>query len=143
MEFQDIISISGKPGLFLVQKQRNDGLILSRLDGTEKRFYASRSNLFSPLENISIYTLEDSILLKELFEKLDAKYNKELSIEASASASDLRAFMAECLPEYDKERVHVSDIKKVIKWYKELCHYNVDFEAKKEDKDSYLYSCYP
>ena len=129
MDFKDIISISGKSGLFLIQKQRNDGLILSRLDGTEKRFYASRSNLFSPLENISIYKREDSILLKELFLKMDEKFDKKLDFEANQSGEVLRAFMTDVLPDYDPDRVHVSDIKKVIKWYKELCHYDVNFES--------------
>ena len=72
MKFSEIVSISGLPGLKRVMGQRQDGLIISELDGSGKKFIPSRKHLFSPLESISIYTYEDSVPLLDIFIKMKA-----------------------------------------------------------------------
>lgn len=113
MKFTEIVSISGVPGLKRVIAQRPDGLIVSDLDGTNKKFMTSRRFLFSPLESISIYTYEDSTPVFDIFLKM-----KEVEIvDPKSDATALRSFMESVLPEYDEDRVHVSDIKKLVKWF--------------------------
>src|SRR5690554_4778028 len=121
MKFSEIVSISGVPGLKRVIAQRPDGLIVSDLDGTNKKFMTSRKFLFSPLESISIYTYEDSTPLLDIFLKM-----KDVEIvDHKSDAATLRSFMETVLPEHDEDRVHVSDIKKLIKWFNILNEYDL------------------
>lgn len=113
MKFSEIVSISGLPGLKRVMGQRQDGLIISELDGSSKKFIPSRKHLFSPLESISIYTYEDSVPLLDIFLKM----KDTTPVDANSNAEVLRDFLGTILPEFDRERVHVTDIKKLIKWF--------------------------
>lgn len=117
MDFTEILAISGEPGLYLVVAKRTDGVIAESLTDKKRKFYASRNNVFTPLENITIYTTDESVELKEVFKNM--KKEKNLP-DAKASNDDLRAFMLKMLPNHDQEKVYVSDIKKMIKWYQLL-----------------------
>lgn len=113
MKFSEIVSITGIPGLKRVVGQRQDGLIISDLDGNNKKFVPSRKHLFSPLESISLYTYEDSTPLLDVLLKM----KETTPVDASSDAETLRNYLATVLPEFDRERVHVTDIKKLIKWF--------------------------
>lgn len=113
MKFSEIVSISGLSGLKRVVGQRQDGLIVSELDGSNKRFIPSRKHLFSPLESISIYTYEDSTPLLDVLLKM----KDTTPVEANSDAETLRNYLGEVLPDFDRDRVHVTDIKKLIKWF--------------------------
>lgn len=117
MSLKEIISISGISGLKILVHQRHDGLIVSELDGSGKRFLSSRKHLFTPLENISIYTQTDSEPLAHVLWKM-----KQLSAEVpvadpSGNEESLKAYMARILPEYDRDQVYLRDIKKLIRWF--------------------------
>ncbi|HUH74605.1 MAG TPA: DUF5606 domain-containing protein [Chitinophagales bacterium] len=113
MKFSEIVSISGLPGLKRVMGQRADGLIISELDGSGKKFIPSRKHLFSPLESISIYTYEDSVPLLDIFLKM----KDTTPVDANSDANTLREYLETVLPDFDKDRVHINDIKKLIKWF--------------------------
>jgi hypothetical protein len=113
MKFSEIVSISGLPGLKRVMGQRQDGLIISELDGSGKKFIPSRKHLFSPLESISIYTYEDSVPLLDIFIKM----KDTTPVDANSNPDTLREYLGTVLPEFDRDRVHVTDIKKLIKWF--------------------------
>ncbi len=113
MKFSEIVSISGLPGLKRVMGQRQDGLIISELDGSGKKFIPSRKHLFSPLESISIYTYEDSVPLLDIFIKM----KDTTPVDANSNPDTLREYLGTVLPEFDRDRVHVADIKKLIKWF--------------------------
>lgn len=118
MELKDIVSVAGIGGLKRILARRNDGIIVSELDGSGKKFLSSRIHMFTPLENIAIYTQTDSEPLAGVLWKMkqqDAAGNAPVSPAADADA--LKAYMAQVLPEYDRDQVYVSDIKKLIKWY--------------------------
>jgi len=113
-----IVSVSGVPGLKKLVTQRNDGLILSELDGSQKKFYPSRLHMFSPLENISIYTDDgESTLLGEVFTTMHNKADSVALPLSNADNTALKKYIAEILPNYDRDKVNISDIKKLIKWY--------------------------
>lgn len=119
MEFSKIVSVQGQPGLFETLNVRGDGLIVRPLDGGKANFVSARNAGFSLLENISIYTQTDAEPLKEVL-KIIAEKKIKLPDPKKSSNDDLKKFFKEVLPEYDEDQVYISDIKKVIKWYKIL-----------------------
>lgn len=117
MDLKDLVAVTGISGIFRMAGNRNNGLIIEDLDTGKRKFAPSRKHQFSPLESISIFTDEDSVELKKVFENMLAK-ESELALPASdASPAQLHAYFAQVLPEYDRDRVTVGDIKKVIKWF--------------------------
>jgi hypothetical protein len=134
MEFNKIIAVTGKPGLFQVVSQSKTAIIVSSLTD-DKRVAISAAQNVSLLENIAIYTYEEDIpllkVLKAMFEKTAGKE----AISHKESGKKLEAFFAEVLPDYDAERVYTSNIKKVIQWFNLLVKAGMDFskiEATKE-----------
>ncbi|MFV0501245.1 MAG: DUF5606 domain-containing protein [Bacteroidales bacterium] len=116
MDLSKILSISGKPGLYLLVSQTKTGaLVESLLDG--KRQPAFSNERISSLEDISIFTLEEDIPLKKVFELI---YSKEKGGECISHKSDnnkIVQYMEEILPDFDRDRVYVSDMKKLFSWY--------------------------
>jgi hypothetical protein len=117
MEFREIIAVTGLAGLKKLVTNRNDGLILSELDGSNKKFYSNRQHMFSPLENIAIYTDEDTVALLDVFIEMKNQKATNAPVDANSSNDVLRNYLATILPNFDRERVNISDIKKLIKWY--------------------------
>lgn len=116
MDIKGIISIAGKPGLHKVISQTKNGLIAESLIDN-KRFPVYSNQQISALEDISIYTYEDDVLLSEVFSKLFEIEKGKESINHKSSAAELSTKVEEALPNYDKERVYASDVKKIIQWY--------------------------
>lgn len=134
MDLSKIISISGRPGLNrLIAHTKSGAIVESMLD--KKRFPAFGTDRISSLEEISLYSEDEDIPLKDVFKAI---YNKESggkSINPKSSGEELKRYLEEVVPNYDKERVYVSDIKKVISWYNLLHDQNIlDFtEEEKEE----------
>ena len=114
-----ILSISGKPGLYKLISQGKNLLILETLDATKKRVPAYSHDKVIALGDIAMYTDAEEVALAEVLESVKNKENGAVaSVDyKKASAEELHAFMAEVLPTYDRDRVHTSDIKKLIQWY--------------------------
>lgn len=117
MELKEIVSIAGVGGLKKIVKQRADGLIVSEMDGSGKKFMSNRIHMFTPLENISIYTDNDSEPLANVLWKMKSILAEHPPVSPKASADELKGYMAQVLPDYDRDQVFVSDIKKLIKWF--------------------------
>lgn len=116
MDLSKVLSIAGKPGLHKMVSQSKSGLIVeSLLDG--KRIPAFSHERISSLEEISIFTETDDVPLKEVLQNIFKKENGKKTISHKSSANELKALMTEILPDYDQERVYVSDIKKLVNWY--------------------------
>ena len=116
MELKDILAISGQPGLFRFVAQSARGVIFESLvDG--RRSNASASSKVSALTEISIFTEGGDLPLADVLTRIYALTDGKEAISHKEQPEKLRAFFAEALPEYDRERVHASDIKKVIAWY--------------------------
>ncbi len=123
-----IMSISGKPGLYkLVSNSKNMIIVESLADNRKLPVYA-RDRVVS-LGDISIYTNEDEVPLKEVMVAIKNKENgQKISIETMNKPEQLHKYFEEVLPNYDKERVYNHDIKKMINWYNLLIGAAVDFE---------------
>lgn len=137
MELKDILSISGKSGLFkLVTSAKNHIIIQSIVDG--KRSTAFASHKISSLEDISIYTYEDDIPLSEVFDMIFKKENGEKAINHKSTEKELRAYMTEVMPDYDEDRVYSSDLRKLFQWYN-LLHDNdllIQSDSEESEKNS-------
>ncbi len=116
MDLSGIISISGKPGLFKVVAQSKNNIIVESLLNN-KRSPAYSTDRISALEDISIYTYQEDIPLKEVFIKFAEKENCGPAPSHKESAKKLAAYLEEVLPDYDEDRVYPSDIKKLYQWY--------------------------
>ena len=116
MELKEILAISGQPGLYKYVAQSTNGVIVeSLLDG--KRMNASASSKVSALTEISIFTEGDDLPLADVFTNIYNHTGGKEAISHKEAPEKLKAAFAEVLPDYDRDRVHVSDMKKVVMWY--------------------------
>ena len=136
MSLNKILSIAGKPGLFKLLAQTRSGFVAeSLLDG--KKVTVNFKNNVSVLSEIAIYTLEEEVPLREVFEKIKIKEEGgKTAISHKDDKVKLEEYLFEVLPNYDEDRVYASDIKKIIQWYNLLHEHGiteyVDEEAKVE-----------
>jgi hypothetical protein len=137
MEFNKIIAVSGKPGLFKVISQSKSAIIVAGLRD-DKRAAISATENVSLLENIAIYTYEEDVPLLKVLKAMYIKTAGKEAISHKESGKKLEAFFAEVLPDYDAERVYTSNIKKVIQWFNLLVNSGMDFskvEATNEETE--------
>ncbi len=132
MDLSEILAISGKSGLYKVVSQTKNGLIVeSLIDGKKTPVFASDRS--SSLEDISVFTEKEDLLLKEVFKKIHEKENGGKALDHKSDKAELIKYFGEVLPDYDKDRVYFSDIKKIIYWYN-LLHDKKMLDFKEEDK---------
>ncbi|MCH5329361.1 MAG: DUF5606 domain-containing protein [Alistipes sp.] len=116
MEFKDVLAISGMPGLYKYVARSNNGIIVESLaDG--KRMNATATSRVSALTEISMYTEGEDVPLAAVMTSMHDNYNGQQAISHKENPEKLKEAFAKVLPDYDRERVHVSDIKKVFAWY--------------------------
>jgi len=136
MEFEKIIAISGYGSLFMVISRTNNGLIAESLED-KKRIPVFQNMDVSTLEDISIYTDSGEVPLKEVFVKIFEKEGGKETVDAHADNSKLFAYFKSIVPDFDRERVYASHIKKMIKWYNQLVKNNlIDPEKLKTKEES-------
>lgn len=138
MTLSDIVTISGKGGLFKVVSPTKSGVIIESLDEAKTKLVANASNKLSLLQEISIYTTtkEGSIPLDDVLKKINAEFKDDLGVDANSDPNELKSFFKAVLPEYDESRVYVSDIKKLVKWYSVILKYSPEIlTAGKETKE--------
>ncbi len=116
MDLTKIISISGKPGLYNLIKQSTNGFIVESVETGKKTSVASSNNV-SLLANVAMYTVETEIPLVEVFYKIAEKENLGPAISHKESGAKLHDYFCEVLPDYDRDRVYDSDLKKLFQWY--------------------------
>ncbi len=134
---QDILAITGKPGLYKLVSRGNNMLIVESLvDGKRMPTYG-RDKIIS-LADVSMFTDDEDVALNEVLTKLGEKEKFQLaSIDAKKSDNDaLRAYFAEVLPNFDRDRVYPSDIRKLISWYNILINAGIKDFSIEENKDN-------
>lgn len=135
---QTILSISGKPGLYKLVSRGKTNLIVERVDETHKRLPIFASDSVTSLNDIAIYTEADDIPLTKVFANIyKEEAGKALTLNyKKCSSKELHDYFAKVLPEYDRDRVHDSDIKKLMQWYNILVNNGItDFENPTEAGD--------
>ena len=116
---ETILSIAGKPGLYKLVSRGKMNLIVEAIDDTHRRMLAFSSDRVTSLGDIAMYTDADDIALWEVLVKVGEKEGlKPTSLKyKKCSSKELRAYFSEVLPNFDQDRVHDSDIKKLLQWY--------------------------
>jgi len=140
MNIEEFVAVSGKPGLYRMINNKSNGMVVENLDNGKVSFASLRKHNFNPIASIGIYvtTEEDTLNLKEVFTKMLEGIKKNPVPTNKASNDDLTKYLGKVLPEYDKERVYPSDIKKLVKWFSFLNDRNLlnleDEEADEKTK---------
>ena len=135
MALDKILSIGGKPGLYKLLTQTRSGFVGESLLDGKRVTVGMRSNV-SVLSEIAIYTLEEEVPLREVFQKIKEKESgKKTGISHKAEKIELEEYFFEILPNYDEDRVYASDIKKIIQWYNILIDNNISDFVKEEDAE--------
>ncbi len=136
MELKDILSVSGQPGLFRYLAKSANGIIVESLLTGNRTNYPSSARI-SSLAEIAIYTDAEDVPLWKVLNAMYGKYNGPAPVTPKSDPADQRKTMAEVLPEYDRERVHASDIKKLIAWYNLLVENGMtDFTVEEPRKEN-------
>jgi len=117
MQLAEIVSVSQMPGIFQVIGKKQDGLIVKSLVDSKTQFISGRTHMFSTLDNITIYTTDEPIALKEVLAEMKKQFAKNPPVASNASEADLKKYFGSIIPAYDTEKVYVSDMKKLVKWY--------------------------
>lgn len=133
MNLEGFIAITGKAGLFKVISQGKNAVIVESLADKKRMPITARHNA-NTLEDIGIYTYEDTKPLSEIFDTIAKKENAKQCISHKSSKEELLAYFSEILPEFDEERVYISDIKKVMQWYNSMQTAGLIELPKKEKK---------
>ena len=105
------------PGIYEMAANRSNGLIVYNYETKKKRFVPSRKHQFTPLESISIYTNTDTAALGDIFKTMLDKFETTPPPSTTSKGQELQDYFSSILPEYDRDRVYQSDIKKIIKWF--------------------------
>jgi hypothetical protein len=137
MELKDIAAVSGKPGLYKIVKPARAAMILETLDEKKQKIIVTGNNRLSVLKEISIYTTtkEGTFPLEDTLVEIHKKYKAELPVSSSSSETELYSFIEEIVPEYDREKVYPSDLKKLVGWYKIIHNHAPEIlETKEKEK---------
>lgn len=136
MKLDKILAIGGRPGLFKLLTQTRSGFVAESLLDHKKVTVGMSSNV-SVLSEIAIYTLEEELPLREVFQKIkDKEGGSKTAISHKADKLELEEYFFDILPSYDEDRVYPSDIKKVIQWYNLLVDHGIsDFSEDEEKKE--------
>jgi hypothetical protein len=136
MDLTKILSISGRAGLFKVISQGKNTIIAESLTD-QKRIPVFGHEKMSTLEEISVFTTGEDLPLKEILKSIYEKQDKKPVMDPKTSQDkDLKAFFESIVPDYDKERVYTSDIKKILTWYNTLVEKEIlDFTEKKSESE--------
>ena len=128
-----ILSISGKPGLYkLISTGKNLNIVESVADG--KRIPVYFSEKVVALSDVSIYTTEADVPLREVFQSIKEKEEgKKVSLGSKASSNEVFKYFEEILPDYDTDKVYASDVKKIFSWYNLLIENDISFEEEADE----------
>ena len=128
---ETVLAISGKPGLYKLVSRGNNSLIVETLDAQKKRMPIFGADKVISLADIAMYTDEEEVPLRRVFKNIfDNEGGKKVTLDyKKASKDELAAFMAQALPNYDRDRVYPADMKKLAQWYNILVENGItDFE---------------
>lgn len=121
MEYREIVSVTGLGGLFQLLATKSDGAIVRNLADQSTKFISARLHNVTPLESIEVYTTGDNVRLHNVFQKMKESESSVKLVDAkTADNNAIKSYFKSIFPEFDEERVYVSDMKKMLKWYEVL-----------------------
>ena len=136
MDYKEIVSVTGIGGLFQLVTTKSDGAIVRNISDKTTKFISARLHNVTPLESIEVYTTGDNVRLHEVFQKMkDAEAATPLPTDAKKADNDsVKAYFLKINPDFDMDRVYVSDMKKMLRWYQMLKENDLlNFDKMKEE----------
>ena len=121
MEYREIVAVTGLSGLYQLLTTKSDGAIVRNVADKSTKFISARQHNVTTLESIEVYTTGDNVRLHEVFLKMQ-EHEATVPV-ADAKGTDnavIKKYFKSIFPEFDEERVYVSDMKKMLKWYELL-----------------------
>jgi len=135
MNLEKFLVVAGIPGVHKLVASRSNGLVIEdRLEG-RTRFVPVRQQQVTPLATVAVYTdtEEGTVPLVDVFQKMLDQFDETPPVGLDASSADFRAYFSKILPEHDRDRVHINDIKKCIKWFNFMREKGIFEEARREE----------
>ena len=120
MEYREIVAVTGLGGLFQLIATKSDGAIVKNLADKSTKFISARLHNVTPLESIEVYTTSENVRLHEVFKQMQAHEESIPVIDPKQDNNAIKNYFKSIFPEFDEERVYVSDMKKMLKWYELL-----------------------
>ncbi|RYD59311.1 MAG: hypothetical protein EOP56_00145 [Sphingobacteriales bacterium] len=121
MEYREIVAVTGLGGLYQLLATKSDGAIVRNLSDKSTKFISARLHNVTPLESIEVYTTGDNVRLHEVFQQMKEKEGSISIIDTKkADNNAVKAYFKSVYPTFDEDRVYVSDMKKMVKWYELL-----------------------
>lgn len=118
MEYREIVAVTGLGGLYQLLTTKSDGAIVRNVADKTTKFISARQHNVTPLESIEVYTTGDNVRLHEVFQKMQEHEEKIPLVDAKSNDNNaIKNYFTSIFPEFDQERVYVSDMKKMLKWY--------------------------
>ena len=136
MKLDNIVSVSGLGGLHKLLATRNNGLLIESFENGKRQFVSVRKHQFTPLVSIGIYTYTDVVNLDDVLTKVDETQESNPMPALDDKSENLRAWFKTIVPEHDEDRVHINDIRKVIKWYTYLKAHAWEMVNSTDESDS-------
>lgn len=139
MEYREIVAVTGLSGLFQLLTTKSDGAIVRNLGDMTTKFISARLHNVTPLESIEVYTTGDNVRLHEVFQKMkDTEDTVPKADPKSADNNAIKSYFKTVFTDIDDDRVYVSDMKKMLKWYEllkanDLLHFEAAVEAAAAD----------
>lgn len=137
MNLKNILAVSGLPGLYKLNATKSNGLLVSDLDSGKTRFCSVRQHQFTPMETVAIYTDDDTIEISKVFQSM-LDHAVDFPIPSpNDDHNTLQKYFSVIIPDYDRDKVFHSDMKKVIKWFNFLNsrgYLTADAEGKSEEE---------
>ena len=133
MEFKEIVSITGMPGLYHLQATKNNGVIVKSLDDGKSQFISSRAQTLSSLDNVSVFMKdEETAPLKNILIEMKKQEAETPVPDPKEDEKKLKEYFKKITPDFNEEKVHYSDMKKMLRWYQSLKQH--DLIPKEEEK---------
>ncbi len=125
LNLKDILTITGKPGLYCIVTQTAKGVIVETVDEKRTKMPVQNNYQVAMLDEITIFTNEEEDLaLRQIFENIEKRDGLAPSVDAKSDAVAIKSYFKEVAPSHDVERVYVSDMKKILKWYEILSKFS-------------------
>ena len=136
--FERVLTISGKPGLYRLVSSGRNMFVVEAVDASHKRMPVYNSDKVVMLDDIAIYTDTEEIPLREVFRRIFEKENAVLPFDLKLSTpEELVAYFEGIMPDYDRERVYLTHIKKMYAWYNILVANGVvDFKSEENEEEA-------
>ncbi len=137
MEYREIVAVTGIGGLFQLLATKSDGAIVRNLADKSTKFISARMHNVTPLESIEVYTTGDNVRLHEVFQKMKDNEATIKIVDTKADNNAIKGYFKSIFPDFDEERVYVSDMKKMVKWYEilkdaDLLNFEVQTQSEEE-----------